>query len=79
MRMPSVTGFLLAAVVALPTAATAQEGVDETIERFLKADSTLATWFETAAGYAVFPSVGKGGIGIGGVGVRGLARRRYVI
>jgi len=29
-------------------------------------DPSLVKWFDTARGYAVFPSVGKGGIGIGG-------------
>ena len=35
-------------------------------------DSNLEDWFETAAGYAVFPKVGKGGIGIGGARGKGL-------
>ena len=33
---------------------------------------TLANWFETATGYAVFPSVKKGGIGWGGARGKGL-------
>ena len=35
-------------------------------------DPDLATWFETAAGYAVLPRVGKAGIGIGGARGKGL-------
>ncbi len=35
-------------------------------------DSTLADWFETATAYAVFPRVGKAGIGIGGARGKGL-------
>ena len=35
-------------------------------------DSTLANWFETATAYAVFPRVGKAGIGIGGARGKGL-------
>ena len=34
-------------------------------------DSGLQKFFDTAAGYAVFPSVGKGGIGVGGAYGRG--------
>ena len=35
-------------------------------------DPGMADWFKGAAGYAVFPSVGKGGIGIGGAYGKGL-------
>lgn len=33
-------------------------------------DPTLANWFSTATGYAVFPSVKKGGIGWGGAAAK---------
>ncbi len=36
-----------------------------------KQDPSIATWFNTAHAYAVFPSVGKGAIGIGGAYGRG--------
>jgi len=36
-----------------------------------KADPGLQKFFDTAAGYAVFPSVGKGAIGVGGAYGRG--------
>jgi lipid-binding SYLF domain-containing protein len=35
-------------------------------------DPGLKNWFDTAYGYAVFPKVGKGGIGIGGAHGKGL-------
>ena len=35
-------------------------------------DPSLAKWFESAYAYAVFPRVGKGGIGIGGAHGKGL-------
>jgi len=38
----------------------------------LKKDPGMQSWFDKAAGYAVFPSVGKGGIGIGGAHGKGL-------
>lgn len=37
-----------------------------------KADPGIETFFENAAGYAVFPSVGKGGVVIGGAYGKGL-------
>jgi len=41
------------------------------IQQAKKADPGLQRFFETAAGYAVFPSVGKGGLGVGGAYGRG--------
>ena len=35
-------------------------------------DPGMEDWFKNATGYAVFPSVGKGGIGIGGAHGKGL-------
>jgi lipid-binding SYLF domain-containing protein len=37
-----------------------------TVLTFQKADPGLSTFFAKSAGYAVFPSVGKGGFGVGG-------------
>ena len=40
--------------------------VTNTIATFKKADPGIEKFFNSAAGYAVFPSVGKGAIGVGG-------------
>ena len=40
--------------------------VQATIRAFLDRDPSLQVFFDQAYGYAVFPTVGKGGIGIGG-------------
>ena len=40
--------------------------VQATIAKFKKADSSMQTYFDNAYGYAVFPTVGKGGYIIGG-------------
>lgn len=37
-----------------------------------KKDSAMEKWFDTAYAYAVFPRVGKGGIGIGGAHGKGI-------
>jgi lipid-binding SYLF domain-containing protein len=38
-------------------------------------DPSLSKWFDTAYAYAVFPTVGKGGIGIGGAHGKGIVIR----
>ncbi len=42
----------------------------ETIDMF-KRSETVAPYFDSAYGYAVFPTIGKGGIGIGGAHGKG--------
>ena len=45
---------------------TEKSKVPKTIATFREKDSGIATWFDKAYGYAIFPTVGKGGIGLGG-------------
>ena len=45
---------------------------NKTITEFKKEDNSLETFFENSFGYAVFPSIGKGGIGIGGAAGKGV-------
>ena len=49
------------------------------IEAFKKTDSALTTFFENAAGYAVFPNVGKGGLVVGGARGKGLVYEKRQI
>jgi lipid-binding SYLF domain-containing protein len=49
-----------------------KDDVQITIETFKATDSGMKKLFESAAGYAVFPSVGKGGLVLGGAHGRGL-------
>lgn len=44
----------------------------KTMAAFKKTDPSLKSFFSGAYGYAVFPSIGKGGIGIGGAAGKGL-------
>ncbi len=39
---------------------------------FLKKDPDLATFFSSAYGYAIFPNVGKGGLGVGAASGHGI-------
>ena len=40
--------------------------VQQIIKRFVEKDEGLKAFFDEAYGYAIFPGIGKGGIGIGG-------------
>jgi lipid-binding SYLF domain-containing protein len=56
--------------------AAAETSIDqrcgEAIALFKKTDSGIGKFFRSAYGYAIFPRVGKGGIGIGGARGKGL-------
>lgn len=63
---------LVALLLALPTSAEARKVKDqsETIDNF-KEISVVAGFFGGAHAYAVFPSIGKGGLGVGGAHGKG--------
>jgi lipid-binding SYLF domain-containing protein len=64
--------LLTLALLAAPAAhAVAQADVPPVIEKFKEKDPGMAEIFAKAAGYAVFPTVGKGGIGLGGARGKG--------
>ena len=70
---------LIFALLAGGTSALAQDSYDKTINAFRQAGGT-EYFFNNAYGYAVFPTIGKGGIGIGGAhgGGRVYAGGRHV-
>jgi lipid-binding SYLF domain-containing protein len=75
MRQLTQACLLSLAAVALfvmPATAQSEEDVAEVIQKFEEGDPGMQAWFREAYGYAVFPSVGKGGIGIGGSHGKGL-------
>ena len=67
---------LAAALLLAPAApARAEDPVKEatdTVALFKKTDPSLSKFFQEAAGWVVFPTVGKGAIGIGGAGGSGV-------
>ena len=67
--MLSVGVVLLCAAPA--ARAVAQEDVPPVIAKFKAKDPGMEKIFADAVGYAVFPTVGKGGIGIGGARGKG--------
>src|SRR5436305_619354 len=65
----------LAAVTGIATARADEDlktEATQTIDAFKKADPGLTGFFSDAAGYAVFPTVGKGGLIVGGAHGKGV-------
>ena len=58
-------GLLVAFLGLLSQGAMAQEAYDKAVNAFQNAGES-GVYFSSAYGYAVFPTIGKGGIGIGG-------------
>jgi lipid-binding SYLF domain-containing protein len=44
---------------------------NKTIKEFKEKDPGMSKFFSSAHGYAVFPGIGKGGLGVGGAGGKG--------
>ena len=67
MYKPLILGFVVAALLLAPVASAERKVKDysPTIAGF-KSIEAVAPFFGSAVGYAVFPSIGKGGLGIGG-------------
>jgi lipid-binding SYLF domain-containing protein len=59
------SGLLLALAIALPLAPALADDYDDTIKVFRNAGQS-GKFLGSSYGYAVFPTIGKGGIGIGG-------------
>ena len=57
--------LLLLSLLAFPLARAAADDYADTVKLFRNAGQS-ARFFDSAYGYAVFPTIGKGGIGIGG-------------
>ncbi|GMQ90809.1 MAG: hypothetical protein BMS9Abin11_0113 [Gammaproteobacteria bacterium] len=69
-----VTLLFPANVVARTADAVRKEHI--TIQRFLREDPSLKSYFKKSYGYAVFPSIGKGGLIIGAAYGRGKVFRK---
>lgn len=71
-----ITGLLATACSTAPKTAGDREALrqaaQETIAAFKQADPSMQELFDSAHGYAVFPTVGKGAIGVGGAYGRGV-------
>ncbi len=67
--------YVLVAYSSMSFAATSDEAYNEALQRFQLAETTHP-FFKNAYGYALFPTVGKGGFGIGGAYGEGRVYRK---
>lgn len=73
--LSAILCLLIAVSIASEAAAwdaEEEKKAQEAVAEFRKADPKMEAFFDQAYGYAVFPTVGKGGIGIGGAYGSGL-------
>jgi lipid-binding SYLF domain-containing protein len=72
-------GLLVASVVAQAWSPDSGDKMELSVAQAIitakEKDPSLAAWFDDAYAYAVFPKVGKGGIGIGGAYGKGIVIR----
>lgn len=80
LRLLAIAMLVLVASAPAPAASSAVQklrpDVERTLARFKQTDPGIARLVESAAGYAVFPRIGKGGFIIGGAGGSGLVYER---
>ena len=73
--MKTRTGIIALILLAFSIASFSQKNdVDEaknTIKEFKEKDPGMEEFFSSSVGYAVFPGIGKGGLGVGGAGGKG--------
>ncbi len=77
-RMQSMVTVLLVLVAGTASADRKVEDYSKTIDKF-KGNPTVKPFFESAYGYAAFPTIGKGGFGIGGAHGKGQVYRGGVV
>jgi lipid-binding SYLF domain-containing protein len=66
---------LFAALIVLTTGVAYADAYDDTIALFMNAGQS-AEYFDKSFGYAVFPTIGKGGLGVGGAHGNGRVYRQ---
>lgn len=66
MQLPAHAGWNPLATEKAENQPATGKAAAETIAAFKNKDPNIKVFFDKAQGYAVFPTVGKGGIGIGG-------------
>lgn len=77
-RHAVMTGLLVMACIASSAYADDVSDANETINTFKTTDPGLARFFKSSVGYAVFPSVAKGGLGVGAAHGSGVLYQRGV-
>ncbi len=68
----SIIVMLFSGCATTPSDDTMIMESESTVARFVERDAGIQRWVDQAYGYAVFPDIGKGGLGIGGAYGRGI-------
>src|SRR5262245_52360617 len=68
--MKRLLGFVAGAALLLSSVQVWADPYDDTVNLFKNAGES-ASFFKTSYGYAVFPTIGKGGLGVGGAHGKG--------
>src|SRR5687768_7700087 len=68
----AVSMAMLCGLTAAQAADNLEKESQEAVANFLQKDSTLKPFLDNAAGHAIFPNVGKGGLIVGGAHGEGL-------
>jgi len=71
-RLPLLVAALVATVALASDDSELISSAQATIATFKKTDAKIDKFFSSAAGYAVFPTIGKGGLIVGGAGGDGV-------
>lgn len=86
MKVPNRIPILVQIITAAFAVVLASQAADDlpaqaqqTISDFQNADSSIKAFIDNSAGYAVFPSVGKGGFIVGGARGKGLLYEKGAI
>ncbi len=72
MKTSLITLLLVVATVTLFSQENDVDKANEAISNFKKKNSEIEKFFNSAYGYAVFPGIGKGGLGVGGAAGKGV-------
>lgn len=72
MKTSLLTILFVVSTVTLFSQENDVDEANETISDFKKTNSEIEEFFNSAHGYAVFPGIGKGGLGIGGAAGKGV-------
>jgi lipid-binding SYLF domain-containing protein len=79
MALAGLIGMAVLSAPAVWAADNLQAESQEALANFVKADSSLKMFIDNAAGYAVFPNVGKGGLVVGGARGKGLVYQKGAV
>ena len=71
----TLSGLFLALLIVLPLTPALADDYDDTIKVFREAGES-GKFFKSSYGYAIFPTIGKGGVGIGGAHSSGACTKR---